>query len=194
MKSVGRPVSKPGASKSRFLTSSRSRVPMFWTVSDSPSGTTSPCSSPNREVTAAATRNSTSPRWVSSVASLVYWCRSPYRYVVPSAVVVSRRWNPRRRTAVATSAAATSVIAARSGSRGSKNGSGWATRTVDTSRHSFGVRSSVQITMEVTSTTRPIPKMPDLKMPNAPSRSRTLTMPGPSTGSYRTWMASIAVA
>ena len=46
MKSVGWPVSKPGASKSMFLTSSSPGVPIGWTVSDSPSATTSPCSSP----------------------------------------------------------------------------------------------------------------------------------------------------
>ena len=38
MKSVGMPVSNPGASKPRFLTSSRPGVPIGWTVSDSPSG------------------------------------------------------------------------------------------------------------------------------------------------------------
>ena len=38
----------------------------------------------------------------------------------------------------------TPVIAARSGSRGSKYGSGWTTRTSATPRHSRGVRSSVQ--------------------------------------------------
>ena len=36
MKSDGMPVSKPGASKPRFLTSSRPGVPIGWTVSDSP--------------------------------------------------------------------------------------------------------------------------------------------------------------
>ena len=36
-----------------------------------------PAPSPSREVTAAATRNRMSPRWVSSVAILVYWWRSP---------------------------------------------------------------------------------------------------------------------
>ena len=42
-----------------------------------PSGTTRPCSSPSRDVTAAATRNRIRPRWVSSVAIFVYWWRSP---------------------------------------------------------------------------------------------------------------------
>ena len=73
MKSVACPVSNPGASKSRFLTRRSPGVPIGWTVSDSPSGTTSPCSSPRREVTAAATRNSTSPVCVNSVAIFVYW-------------------------------------------------------------------------------------------------------------------------
>ena len=44
-------------------------------------------------------------------------------------------------------------MAARSGSRGSKYGSGWATRMSLTPRHSLGVRSSVQTTIEMTSTT-----------------------------------------
>ena len=43
------------------------------------------------------------------------------------------------------------------GSRGSKNGSGWATRTSRTPRHSFGVRSRVHTTIERTSTTSAAP-------------------------------------
>ena len=64
-----------------------------------PSTSSSGCSSPNFVVTAAATMNRISPRWVSNVASFVYWWRSPYRYVRPAAAVSSRslkRW--RRRT------------------------------------------------------------------------------------------------
>ena len=94
----------------------------------------------------------------------------------------------------ARSAAATPVIAARSGSRGSKKGSGWTTRTADTSRHKRGVRSSVQTTIETTSTTSATPKIGDLKIEKGSRRSRTLTMPGPRTGSYRMWIVSIAVA
>ena len=77
MKSVGRPVSKPGASNPRLRTRSRPGVPIGWTVSDSPSATTSPCSNPKRDVTAAATRNSTSPACEISVASFVQRLRSP---------------------------------------------------------------------------------------------------------------------
>ena len=50
---------------------------MGWTVSDSPSAMTSPCSNPKRDVTAAATRNSTRPAWEISVASFVQRLRSP---------------------------------------------------------------------------------------------------------------------
>ena len=50
---------------------------MGWTVSDWPSATTRPCSSPSRELTAAASRNVISPRCVNSVASFEYWFRSP---------------------------------------------------------------------------------------------------------------------
>ena len=59
-----------------------------------------PAPRPRREVTAAAIRNRMRPRWVSSVAILVYWWRSPYTKRVPSSAVASRTWKPlRRRTA-----------------------------------------------------------------------------------------------
>ena len=124
MKSVAWPVSKPGASKSMFLTSSRPGVPIGWTVSELALGTTRPCSSPSRDVTAAAIRNRIRPAWVNSVAILVYWWRSPYRKRVPSASVASRTCSPFRRRTARTPSAETPDIAARSGRRGSKNGSG----------------------------------------------------------------------
>ena len=78
MKSLALPVSaNPGASNPRLRTSSSPGVPIGWTVSDSPSATTSPCSSPSRAVTAAATRNSTSPVWLISVAIFTQRLRSP---------------------------------------------------------------------------------------------------------------------
>ena len=97
MKSVALPLSRPGASKSMFLTSSSPGVPIGSTVSVLPSATTSPCSSPSRDVAAAAMRKTIRPAWVKSVASFVYWWRSPYTKRVPSAVVASRTWNPLRR-------------------------------------------------------------------------------------------------
>ena len=80
---VGREVARlaglgnPGASNPRLRTRSSPGVPIGWTVSDSPSATTRPCSSPRRAVTAAATRNRTSPLWLMSVASLTQRLRSP---------------------------------------------------------------------------------------------------------------------
>jgi hypothetical protein len=102
---------------------------------------------------------------------------------VPSASVASRTRKPRPRTTRATSAGLTPVIAARSGSIGSKNGSGWATRMVEESRHSRGVRSSVHTTIEMASTTRAHRNWGDLKIEKAFSRSRTSTTPVPMTGS-----------
>jgi hypothetical protein len=61
----------------RDLTRRRPGVPIGWTVNDSPTATTRPCSSPRRDVTAAAIRKVTRPAWVSRVAILVYWWRSP---------------------------------------------------------------------------------------------------------------------
>ena len=109
MKSLAWPVSRPGASKSRFLTSSRPGVPIGWTVSDAPSATTSPCSSPSRAVAAAAIRKTISPAWVNRVAILVYWWRSPYRKRVPSSAVASRTRKPFRRRTRRTPSAGTAV-------------------------------------------------------------------------------------
>ena len=71
----------------------------------------------------------TSPAWVNSVAILVYWWRSPYRKrravgggrLADLEAVAGAGRRGRRRPA-------TPAIAARSGRRGSKNGSGWTTR------------------------------------------------------------------
>jgi len=52
----------------------------------------------------------------------------------------------------------------------------------------------VQTTIETTSTTSATPKIGDLKIEKRLRRSRTLTMPGPRTGSYRMWIVSIDVA
>ena len=78
MKSRATPVSaKPGASNAMFFTTRIPGDPTGWTVSEPPSTRSSGCSSPNFVVTAAATMNRISPVWVNSVASFVYWWRSP---------------------------------------------------------------------------------------------------------------------
>ena len=69
----------------------------------------------------------------------------------------------------------TPAIAARSGRSGSKNGSGWATRTSLTPRHSRGVRSSVQITIDTISTTSAPLNQGERKIVNTHSRSRVST-------------------
>ena len=74
---------------------------------------------------------------------------------------------------------ATPSIAARSGSRGSKYGSGWATRMSLTPRHSLGVRSSVQTTIEMTSTTSAALNHGERKTENSESRSITSTTAAP---------------
>ena len=73
-----------------------------------------------------------------------------------------------------TSSAGTPAIAARSGSRGSKYGSGWATRTSLTPRHSRGVRSSVQTTIDTTSTTSAALNHGERKTENTDSRSMSV--------------------
>ena len=69
-------------------------------------------------------------------------------------------------------------MAARSGRRGSKNGSGWSTRISETPRHSRGVRSRVQTTIEMTRTTSPALNHGERKMAKRRERSSTSTTPG----------------
>ncbi len=102
---------------------------------------------------------------------------------MPSAALASRTRKWLRRRAVRASAAATPVIAARSGSRGSKYGSGWSTRMSATPRHSLGVRSRVQTTIEITSRVSPALNQIERKMLKTDSRSRISTIAAPMTGS-----------
>ncbi len=189
MKSLAWPVSRPGAWKPRFLTSSRPGVPIGWTVSDAPSATTSPCSSPSRAVVAAAIRKTISPAWVNRVAILVYWWRSPYRKRVPSSAAASRTRKPFRRSTRRMPSAGTASIAARSGRIGSKNGSGWSTRMSLTPRHSRGVRSSVQTTIDRIRTTSAALNHGERKIVNTDNRSSASTTPAPNSGSYRACMS-----
>ena len=76
-KSANVPSGSFGALKPRFFTTNRFGVPIGWTVDVSPVAMTIGAENPKRLVTAAATRNVISPKCVSSVASLVYLCRSP---------------------------------------------------------------------------------------------------------------------
>ena len=102
---------------------------------------------------------------------------------MPSSEVASRTRNPCRRRTPRTPSADTPDISARSGSRGSKYGSGWATRISETPRHSLGVRSSVQTTIEMTRIVSPALNQIERNIAKTLSRSRTSTIAAPSTGS-----------
>ena len=80
-------------------------------------------------------------------------------------------------------AASRLVIAARSGSAGSKKGSGWTTRMSVDWRHSRGVRFSVQTTIEMSSRTRLELNHHELKTLKTWSRSRKLTTADPMSAS-----------
>ncbi len=149
MKSVGTPVSRPGASKPRFFTSSSPGVPIGWTVSVSPSATTSALlvAEPRRhqardqEQDQPEVRDAASRAWSSDSGRRTgSGCRP-----VPSPARTRKRW---RRSAAAT-AAAVSPGPARSrrgpAAAGRSTASGWTTRIVADCCHSRGVRSRVQM-------------------------------------------------
>ena len=99
---------------------------------------------------------------------------------MPSASAASRTRNPlRAQDRAGRRRPATPSIAARSGSRGSKYGSGWATRMSLTPRHRRGVRSSVQTTIEMTRTTSAALNHGERKTANSDSRSMTSTTVAP---------------
>ena len=184
MKSVGLPVSKPGASKPRFLTSSRPGVPIGWTVSDSPSGHDQPLLVAEARGHGGRDEEQDQPevgeqrRHLRVLVAVAVDVRGPSSGRSPRGR--GSRGRARRR---ATSAAATPVIAARSGRLGSKNGSGWTTRTSDTPRHSRGVRSSVQTTIEMTSTISADAEPRRAEDRERPEPLEHVDDPGPKTGS-----------
>ena len=121
-------VSGPGASNPKFFTTSSPGVPIGWTVDVRPPATTSPCSTPNRQVTAAATRNRISPRWREQRRHLRLLVAIAVEVVdavdlgLADAELLAAEHRPdgarRRRRSSPRGPAA----------RGSKNGSGWTTR------------------------------------------------------------------
>ena len=157
VKSLAWPVSRnPGASNPRFCTSSRPGVPIGWTVSESPSATTRPCSSPSR----ARHRGRDEEQDQPDVADQ----RRQLRPAVAVAVDVRRRRRPPRladdepvapedrRDGRRVDARPSPPGRAASGRR---TASGWTTRISLDWRHSRGVRSSVQTTIEMTRTMQP---------------------------------------
>jgi hypothetical protein len=79
--------------------------------------------------------------------------------------------------------AGTPSMAALSGRRGSKKGSGWATRISRTPRHSFGVRSRVQTVIDRTNTTSAALNHAERKIAKTDRRSSESTRDAPISGS-----------
>ena len=90
--------------------------------------------------------------------------------------------------------AVTPARSARSGRFGSYQASGWTTRISALCRHSRGVRSMVQATMEMINTTSPTLNQAELNTWNSCRRSSRFTVPVPRTGSYNAWSLSISFA
>ena len=128
-------------------------MPIGWTVSVSPSATTSPCSSPKRAVTRPGDEEQDQPEVADE--------RRQLRPAVAVAVQEPRRRRGRSRRRTTNrcrperagdrprpTGPGPAAIDTRSGRRGSKYAGGWTTRIAADCCHSRGVRSSVQTRIE----------------------------------------------